>query len=69
MSPLLQAAVQSSSNGGCEKGNENASYSRTDSGSDGAQGEHDADDGFISIECETILEEVSQEVPPEMAVS
>ena len=68
MSPLLQAAVQSSN--GCEKGNENnASYSRTDSGSDGAQGEHDADDGFISIECETILEEVSQEVPPEMAVS
>ena len=67
MSPLLQAAVQSSN--GCEKGNENTSYSRTDSGSDGAQGEHDADDGFISIECETILEEVSQEVPPEMAVS
>ena len=66
MAPLLQAAVQSGN--GCENGNQNASYSRTDSGSDGTQGENDGDDGFINIECETILEEVTQH-PQEMAVS
>ena len=68
MSPLLQAATMPSNNG-CDKGNENASYSRIDSGSDGGQGDNNHD-GFVDIECETIVEEVPDQHPPhEMAVS
>ena len=68
MSPLLQAATMPSNNG-CDKSvSENASYSRIDSGSDGGQGDNH-DDEFINIECETILEEVSQHPHQEMAVS
>ena len=83
MSPLLQAAAVSappqpipSVVNGCgvtDSVNENASYSRTDSGSDGGQGDDgqgnnnndddDDDDGFINIECETIVEEVAQDPP------
>ena len=74
MSPLLQAATSSPTPpmlppvNGIDMGNGNSSYSRTDSGSDGGQGDGDVDDGFINIECETIVEEISQH-PQEMAVS
>ena len=68
MAPLLQGASVPSNNG-CDKGNENASYSRIDSGSDGGKCDNNDDDEFINIECETIVEEVPQHPPQEMAVS
>ena len=68
MAPLLQGNTISPSNNGCEKGSENASYSTIDSGSDGGKCDNEGDE-FINIECETIVEEVSQEPPKESSVS
>ena len=70
MSPLLQgASTVPSSNNVVVKNNENASYSRTDTGSDGGKGDKEGDE-FINIECETIVEEVPQNpTTQEMAVS
>merc|ERR1711997_1443300 len=68
MAPLLQGNTISPSNNGCEKGSENASYSTIDSGSDGGKCDNEGDE-FINIECETIVEEVSQEPPKETSVS
>ena len=70
MSPFLQGASNMPpSNNGSVTSTENGSYSRTDTGSDGAQGEKDNDD-FINIECETIVEEVAQDQSTQqMAIS
>jgi len=71
MSPFLQGAsnMPPSGSNGSVKTNENGSYSRTDTGSDGAQGDKESDE-FISIECETIVEEVTENpTSQEMAVS
>ena len=71
MSPFLQGAsnMPPSDSNGSVKSNENGSYSRTDTGSDGAQGDKESDE-FISIECETIVEEVTENpTSQEMAVS
>ena len=56
----MQGNTISPSNNGCQKGSENASYSTIDSGSDGGKCDNEGDE-FINIECETIVEEVSQE--------
>ena len=70
MSPFLQGASNMPpSNNGSVISTENGSYSRTDTGSDGGKGDKESDE-FISIECETIVEEVPQNTTTqEMAVS